>query len=194
MFEGITDAELAGLEAIAHLEEIKRGERLFSRGEAAEKFYIVRDGAFSLALPLRRRERIVDLDVEEKGTGEALGWSSLVAPYRSVYSCYCTADGSLFSFRQAEMLELMSSTSKLGIRIGINLNRLIAGCFQSLQIQWIEEVEKSEESADHWSRAEVASHFALAVRTPRKKRPSGPRLFNPLLRLMRSPPGFGSSL
>jgi CRP-like cAMP-binding protein len=177
ILDGVTEEGFAELEAIAHLEAAKIGERLFVRGEAAEKFYIVEAGAFALTLPMRRFDDVLETAIEEKEAGAALGWSSLVAPFRSIYSCYCTAAGSLVGFQRAELARLMSSNRDLGGRISMNLNRLIADRLRALQSLWIEEVEQSNARVERWAQTEIANHLALALHPPRKKPASGHRFF-----------------
>lgn len=169
MLEGVSAEELLELEAIAHFEEATKGERLFVRGEEAEKFYIVKDGTFALSLPLRRLDEVLELALEEKGAGESLGWSTLVAPYRSIYSCYCTEEGRLFSFERGDLTRLMSMDQELGTRISINLNRMIADRLRSLQSLWLEEIEQSTARVDRWSHTEIADHLNLALHPPRKE-------------------------
>ncbi|MBW2696171.1 MAG: cyclic nucleotide-binding domain-containing protein [Deltaproteobacteria bacterium] len=177
MLEGVTQEELAELEAIAQLEKATTGERLFVRGDEARKFYIVNEGAFCLTLPLRRFDEVVELAVEEKGAGDSLGWSSIVAPHRSMYSGYCTADGSLFSFQHGDLARLMSSDQSLCSHISINLNRLIADRLRSLQSLWIEEIEQNTARVDHWVQSEIADHLRIALRPPPKEAAHGHRLF-----------------
>ena len=170
MLEGVTDEALVELEAIARLEEATKGERLFVRGEPAAKFYIVKEGAFSLTLPLRRLDDVLELALDEKRTGAALGWSTLVAPYLSIYSCFCTAEGSLFSFERGDLARLMSMDRDLGTRISINLNQMIAGRLRFLQNLWIEEIEQSRARVDRWSHTEIAEHLNLALEPSRSRR------------------------
>ena len=177
ILEGVTAEEIAELEAIARIDATVTGARLFARGEDAKRFYIVKDGAYSLSLPLRRFDDVSELAVEEKGTGEALGWSALVAPHRSIYSCYCTAEGHLFSFGRGDLTRLMSLDSGLGTRISINLNRLIADRLRFLQGLWIEEIEQSTSRVERWSHTEIADHLNVALHPPRKKPALGKRFF-----------------
>ena len=86
ILEGLTDSDLVALAAIAEREQVRRGERLFVRGEAAEGFYIVEEGGFALTVVRRTLDDHVETAVEELGAGEAFGWSALVDPRRSIYT------------------------------------------------------------------------------------------------------------
>ena len=170
MLEGVTEEGLVELEAIARLEETTKGEQLFVRGEQAAKLYIVKEGAFSLTLPLRRLGNVLELALEEKRSGDALGWSTLVAPYLSIYSCYCAVEGGLFSFERGDLARLMSMDLDLGTRISINLNQMIAGRLRLLQSLWLEEIEQSTARVDRWSQTEIGENLNAALHPPPKRR------------------------
>lgn len=55
------------------------GDRIFSEGDPADTFYLVRHGVVALEMNVPGREPLV---IETLGDGEVLGWSWLVPPYR----------------------------------------------------------------------------------------------------------------
>ena len=170
ILEGLTDSDMAALAAIAERQQVRRGERLFVRGEVAERFYIVEDGGFALTVVLRALDDDVETAVEELGAGEAFGWSALVEPYRSIYSGYCTSDGTVVSFPGAALEALMATEPGLGFRLSINLQRLIGARVRVLQDLWIAEVEQSTSRVKFWSANDVSRRWMVAVQPPRKHR------------------------
>ena len=168
ILEGLTDSDLSALATIAEREQVRRGERLFVRGEAAERFYIVEDGGFALTVVLRALDDRVETVVEELVAGEAFGWSALVEPRRSIYSGYCTSDGTVVSFPGTALEALMATDEGLGLRLSVNLNRLIGTRVRVLQDLWIAEVEQSTSRVKFWSANEVSRRWMVAVRPPRK--------------------------
>ena len=170
ILEGLTASDLAALAAIAEREQVRSGERLFVRGEAAECFYIVEDGGFALTVVLRALDELVETVVEELGAGEAFGWSALVEPRRSIYSGYCTTDGTVVSFPGTALESLMATDEGLGSRLSVNLNRLIGARVRVLQDLWIAEVEQSTSRVKFWSANEVSRRWTAAVHPPRPHR------------------------
>jgi CRP/FNR family cyclic AMP-dependent transcriptional regulator len=55
------------------------GERLFREGDPADTFFLVRHGLVALDAYVPNRGQVT---VETVGTGEVVGWSWLVPPYR----------------------------------------------------------------------------------------------------------------
>ena len=92
IFEGVGQPEIRELESIARVEQAAKGDCLFSHGDAADTFYLVKDGKFALTIQVRALDEHFEMPIEEKVAGEALGWSALVEPHRSIYSAYCTQE------------------------------------------------------------------------------------------------------
>jgi len=168
ILEGLAPSHVQALAGVAVGREARVGERLFQRGEAAETVYIVRSGVFALTVGLRRLGSVVELAVEEKVPGDALGWSALVEPRESIYSCFCTTKGSLLAFPRAELEALLSSDPELGRRFTANLSRLIGERVRVLQDLWIDEVQQSMARIHYWTHRDVTNQFADAVKVGRE--------------------------
>jgi len=177
MLEGLAQSHLDELGAIACEVQASAGERLIARGEPAETFYIAKEGTFALTVGLRRLGTTVELGVEEKGAGAALGWSALVPPHEAIYSCYCTADGSLFAFPRAELARLMSANLELGGLFMVNLSRLIGDRVRVMQDLWVDEVQQSLARVEYWTHREITDHVTHATEPKRNPRRGARRLF-----------------
>jgi CRP-like cAMP-binding protein len=167
MLEGLDASDLAALAAIAEPERVEQGHCLFARGGEADRFYIVVDGEFALTVSLRALDDEVELAVEALGPGDAFGWSSLVEPYRSIYSAYCTAEGSVVSFPRKSLEVVMAGDTGLGFRFAANLNRLIGSRVRVLQDLWIGEIEQSISRVHFWSESELSARWDAAVHPDR---------------------------
>ena len=115
------------------------------------------EGRFALTLPLRRLERQIEITVEEKAPGSALGWSALVAPHRWNYSARCMQEGAVIAFPRAALEKVLQSDVDLGYRFMRNLSQLIGSRIVALQNLWIEEVEHTITRVDYWTRATPSS-------------------------------------
>jgi len=169
IFEGVGQPEIRKLESIARVEQAAKGDCLFSHGDAADTFYLVNDGKFALTIQVRALDEHFEMPVEEKVAGEALGWSALVEPHRSIYSAYCTQSGSVVAFSRGDLEELLASDPNLGQRFLHNLNQLIGSRIRPLQQMWIEEIERSIERVEYWSHTKLSDEWADAVKPSRKR-------------------------
>jgi CRP-like cAMP-binding protein len=169
IFDGVGQPGIRELEGIARVEQAAKGDCLFSHGDAADTFYLVQDGKFALTVQVRALDEHFEMPVEEKVAGEALGWSALVEPHRSIYSAYCTQSGSVVAFSRGDLEEMSVSNPNLGQRFLHNLNQLIGSRVRSLQRLWIEEVERSIERVEYWSQTKLSEEWADAVKSSRKR-------------------------
>jgi CRP-like cAMP-binding protein len=168
IFDGLTQSEIQELTDIGREEHVAKGDRLFHRGDEANNLYIVKGGRFALTMQLRMLDDLIEMAVEEKATGDALGWSSLVDPFRSIYSAYCTLDGSVAAFARRDLEDLMSSDTHLGYRFSRNLCQLIGTRIRALQELWIEEIQQSMARVDYWTHTKLNDDLVIAAKPPRK--------------------------
>jgi CRP/FNR family cyclic AMP-dependent transcriptional regulator len=78
-FQGMLPAHMQLIAGCATLARFSAGERVFSSGESAEHFYLVRHGMVALEINVPGRGYI---PIQTLGEGEILGWSWLFPPYR----------------------------------------------------------------------------------------------------------------
>jgi len=69
-------ATLVGCASNVHFPE---GSQLIREGEVADKFYLIRTGRVALEIDLSERGQ---LRIQTVGSGEVLGWSWLISPFR----------------------------------------------------------------------------------------------------------------
>jgi CRP-like cAMP-binding protein len=169
MLQGLTASHLDELGAIATEQQALEGQRLFKRGEVADTFYIVMDGVFALTVALRRLDAPVELGVEEKRPGDALGWSALVAPHDSTYSCYCTETGSVAAFPRNQLEAQLESDPELARRFLTNLARTVGDRVRALQNLWIDEIQQSMARINYWTHEKITSHISEALDAGRRE-------------------------
>ncbi|MFC5745857.1 Crp/Fnr family transcriptional regulator [Actinomadura rugatobispora] len=78
-FSGTPRRALARIASTARPAAFPDGHRLFDEGGAADRFWILQEGAVVIDLQVPGRGAVV---IETLGPGDVLGWSWLHAPYR----------------------------------------------------------------------------------------------------------------
>jgi CRP/FNR family transcriptional regulator, cyclic AMP receptor protein len=79
VFAGLEAGQLELIAGCASNVGFAEGERLFREGDQADVFFLVRHGLVALDAYVPNRGQIT---VETVGSGEIVGWSWLVPPYR----------------------------------------------------------------------------------------------------------------
>ncbi len=166
ILRGLSKGDLAELGEIAQEQEFQCRDLLFKRGEEAKTFYIATSGRFSLTVEVRVFESYEEMSLEEKGPFDAFGWSSLVEPRNSIYSCYCIADGAVIAFPRKQLEALLMTNKRLGEEFQHNLNELIANRVRVLQQHWLEEVSQSTARVKELSHSEMSIHWETAMVGP----------------------------
>jgi CRP-like cAMP-binding protein len=169
ILHGLTKSDLADLGAIARVQEFKRRDCLFKRGEEASALYIAMRGRFALTVDLRVFDGRRELAVEDKGALDAFGWSSLVEPRTSIYSGYCTEDGAVVAFPRKQLEALMIDNRPLGEEFLHNLNELIGTRVRVLQKLWLDEVSQSMARVQYWSHDELTNRWTSAMAEPKSR-------------------------
>lgn len=163
ILRGLTDEELAELGAIASEQDFERRDRLFTRGERAEAFYIATRGRFALTVSLRFFDSHTEIPIEELMPLDAFGWSSLVEPRTSIYSCYCLEDGAAVAFPTDRLEPLITTDWCLGAKLRRNLNELIGARVRVVQGLWLDEVSQSMSRMQHWFHTELTNRWSAAM-------------------------------
>jgi len=78
-FRGLEDRHLQLIVGCAKNISFEEGEVIFHEGDAADQFYLVREGLVAVELNIPHRGPTT---VETIGAGDVLGWSWLFPPYR----------------------------------------------------------------------------------------------------------------
>ena len=84
-FAGLDEAAMDLVVGCAQNVHFAEGEVLFRTGEPADTFYVIREGRVALDVHEPRRG---SLQVASVGTGEVVGWSWLVPPYRWMFDAH----------------------------------------------------------------------------------------------------------
>ena len=86
LLHGLEPSDAAGMLALACGLRLASGEDLFRLGAEADRLFLIERGRIALKLPMQVYEHEKDLLVEERQTGQTLGWSALIPPHRFTLS------------------------------------------------------------------------------------------------------------
>lgn len=78
-FQGLSPDDIQLLTGCAANVVFKAGETIHQEGDAANEFYVIRQGKVALEIYLPERGHIV---IQTVGAGEIFGWSWLIPPYQ----------------------------------------------------------------------------------------------------------------
>lgn len=90
------------------------GETILRQGEAADRFYLIESGRVSLDYELTKEKQV---QIQEIGAGEALGWSWLAPPHKWQFSATAIDPVTASVFPVAALRELFAREPRLGYAV-----------------------------------------------------------------------------
>ena len=119
LFEGLSEMQFERLDALMEEISVKKGERLFREGEAAELLYCIKQGAVEMLTAI---DDHIELPIAIlRSEGGYLGMSSLVPPYIYSLSARSYEDSILTVIKRKRLMEQIKDDPEMGYFIMSNL-------------------------------------------------------------------------
>ncbi len=125
---------------------IPKGTSLFQLGDAADRLFLIERGRIKLTLPMRVRDREEDVFAEERASGQVVGWSALIPPYRFTLTATAAPhDATVIALKREALLKYCSANPPAGHKIAMNLAVVIGHRLQLFQTMWLREMQRTVE-------------------------------------------------
>lgn len=123
---------IAGCGSTAHF---RAGERLFRTGDAAERFYLVRQGTVALELYAAGHQ---PLTIQTLHDGEIAGFSWLFEPYQWMFDARAVADTSAIAFDAVCLRGKCEADHELGYQLMLRFAGIALGRLQATRLQLLD--------------------------------------------------------
>ena len=140
-FEGLNTSELEQIAKLCLIVEFKKGNKIFSRGNKAENFYIIKEGKVKLCFQVNILLEEKEISADTKKVGDVFGWSALSEPYKLTLSANCDEDCKLIQMRGEEILSLCRKENHIGFVIMQNLAKVVSRRLAQMQFICEKEIE-----------------------------------------------------
>ena len=119
LFEGLSEIQFERLASLMEEISIKKGQRLFKEGEAAEELYCLKQGAVEMLTSI---DDHVELPIAIlRSEGSYFGMSSLVSPHIYSLSARSFEDSILTVIKRSKLMEETKGDPEMGFIIMSNL-------------------------------------------------------------------------
>ncbi len=142
LFNGLRDDEIAKIRAIATVTRLAPGDVLFRLGADADRLYLIERGRFALTMPLHVGDREQEVPVEERYTGQALGWSGLIPPHRFTLTAKALVETEVLALPRVELLALFDANPRVGYVVTRNVASMVGQRLQVIQAMWLREMQR----------------------------------------------------
>ncbi len=126
-FAGLAPAQLELIAGCGVNEHVEAGSYLLREGDAADRFFLIRQGSVALEVHAPGRGSVV---IETLDAGEVVGWSWLFAPYRWQLDARATEACRLVAFDGACLRGKCDADHELGYQL---MQRFAAQIVERLQ-------------------------------------------------------------
>ena len=103
LFSGLDNAHRDLVCKVAEARTLLAGAPIFLLGQEASEVLVIADGGVALQLPVAIRGKGADITIEEKGPGDVIAWSALVAPHKLTLSARTLARSTLVALRRDDL-------------------------------------------------------------------------------------------
>lgn len=124
---------------------VRSGEVLFALGDKADRIFIITRGQIRLTLPMHVRDKDEDVTVEERSSGQTIGWSALIPPYRFTLKATATVETEVIALSRDDLRRLFETQPEIGYTVTRNLAAVIGQRLQVFQAMWLREMQRTVE-------------------------------------------------
>ncbi len=125
---------------------VPRGAALFRLGDVAERLFLIERGRITLTLPMRIRGKEEDVVVEERSSGQAVGWSALIPPYKFTLAAMAPLETEVIALPRESLRMYFAANPAAGYKIALNLAVVVGHRLQLFQAMWLREMQRTVET------------------------------------------------
>jgi CRP-like cAMP-binding protein len=145
LLKGLAPEEAARVLALGKRVVVNTGAELFHLGDAADSIYLVARGWLRLTLPMQVRSHEEDILVEERSSGQTVGWSALIPPYRFTLTASAPLETEVIALSREALTSYFTAHPDTGYTVSLNLSSVIGHRLQLFQAMWLREIQRMVE-------------------------------------------------
>jgi CRP-like cAMP-binding protein len=145
LLQGLDRSEAESVLALGKRVVLTSGAELFHLGDVAESIYLVARGRLRLTLPMQVRSREEDVMVEERSSGQTVGWSALIPPYRFTLTATAPLETEVIALPREALHGYFAVHPATGYAVSVNLASIIGNRLQLFQAMWLREIQRMVE-------------------------------------------------
>ena len=145
LLKGLAQDEAERVLALGKRVVLTTGAELFHLGDDADRIYLVARGRLRLTLPMQVRSHEEDVLVEERSSGQTVGWSALIPPYRFTLTASAPLGAEAIALSREALNGYFAAHPATGYAVALNVSCVIGHRLQLFQAMWLREVQRMVE-------------------------------------------------
>jgi CRP-like cAMP-binding protein len=145
LLKDLTAEEAQRILALGTRMTVASGSSLFQLGDPADRLYLVERGRIRLTLPMQVRGRTEDVVVEERTSGQTVGWSALIPPHKFTLAAAAPLESEVLALPREELRKHLAANPTVGYKVALNVAVVIGHRLQLFQAMWLREMQRTVE-------------------------------------------------
>ena len=125
---------------------VPSGAALFRLGDPAERLFLITRGRITLTLPMRISGQEQPVVVEERNSGQVVGWSALIPPYKFTLAATAPLETEVIALPRESLHRYFAENPAVGCKIALNLAVVVGHRLQLFQAMWLREMQRTVET------------------------------------------------
>ncbi|HSK10084.1 MAG TPA: cyclic nucleotide-binding domain-containing protein [Vicinamibacterales bacterium] len=145
LLHGLSPDAARAIVALGSRLVLPAGGVLFTLGSDADRLFLIERGRVSLTLPIQVEGREVDLLVEEKVTGQVVGWSALIPPHRFTLKACAPFEVELLAIERQALVEHFAAHPEVAYTVTRSIAAVVGQRLQVFQAMWLRQMQRALE-------------------------------------------------
>jgi CRP/FNR family transcriptional regulator, cyclic AMP receptor protein len=141
LLAGLSEQDAAQVRALGSPVSLPAGAVVFRLGNEATSLYLVESGLVTLTMPMQVGGHEEEVCVDERIQGQALGWSTLIPPYRFTLNAAVPVATDLIELPRERLLAYFEIRPDVGCRVSQNVAALVGQRLQVFQAMWLRQMQ-----------------------------------------------------
>lgn len=146
LLKDLTAEETQQVLALGIRISVPSGAFLFRLGDPAERLFLIDRGCIRLTLPMRIHGLEQDIVVEERSSGQAVGWSALIPPYKFTLAASAPLQTEVIALPRQALRKYFQANPLVGYKMTLNLAVVVGHRLQLFQAMWLREMQRTVET------------------------------------------------
>src|SRR5512142_2100563 len=142
LLHDVNDAAAAQVRSLGASVHVAPGDLLFRLGDEANDVFLIERGRVALTLPMRVPNIEEEILIEERQTGQTLGWSALIPPHRFTLTAKALVDTEVLKLPRAKLLAYFDAHPQVGYAVTRNVAAVTGQRLQVFQAMWMREMQR----------------------------------------------------
>lgn len=142
LLNGLGEEDARTIVAMGSRTKLAQGEVLFRLGTDADQLFVIDRGRVALTLPMQVLDREQNILIEERGAGQALGWSALTPPHRFTLTATALVETEAIALPREALFRYFDSHPDVGYVVARNVASVIGQRLEVIQAMWLREIQR----------------------------------------------------